>query len=292
MPHTAQRKHVVFSLIGPRCGQTVIATFATTVLLTFGVLISHCDAYVPNGTESDWQQVMEVATGNALSFDLLPKELRPDLATLAERWHRMSDYKPDPAEIDRFWKKYGPEDQDLTVDNIRRVTAVLRRSKFITDNSASIKKLRKAAGESLYKKIVAQGDADPKKAVCFVAVPFPCPSQEIYTKAISFVDAASDEAKGKNVQIVVVRSPYGQKDLLKKSQAENWWWAAISDLPTRYAQPLRSGVLKLSDSFPSDTNTPWGFIFHNGELVADGNLAEWAENSSRVLKLFAVAEKK
>ena len=50
--------------------------------------------------------------------------------------------------------------------------------------------------------------------------------------------------------------------------------------------------LEISDSFPSDTNTPWGFVFRGGQLVAEGNLAEWQANPQHILQEFKQPEKK
>jgi len=224
----------------------------------------------------------------ALEFDFVPEQQYSKLIALANRWEKF-EYQPSLELIEKAWESIRPKSgQEPTAANISALREALRKGEFVHKNAVAIEEIRKATGAKLYQRLVTEGTIDPKSPACFVFVPLPCPSPEVYDKALSFIEAACDVAQEKHLSVVIVRSMHGNEEDLKQALKKGVKWnETYLRLPKRYDKFIESGTLRIVDSFPGpDIPTPWGFLFRGAEFVVDGNVAEWAEKPLAILKEF------
>ncbi len=207
-------------------------------------------------------------------FENIPDEFHADLLSISEKVKAEFTNEPTKEEVEAFWKARGKKDLKLedVEDSVKRT---IKREKFAKSHPKLSERVQQANMTALFQLMVKRGDVDGKKP-CIVCVPLPCPSEEVYNKAATFMDQAALVAQDKNLQLVIVRGPYGFQEQIKDSESGNWWWEELSSFPKRYEAGIKAGAVKLVDSLPGGTSTPRGFLFRDGKFVVEGNLAGWS----------------
>ncbi len=218
-----------------------------------------------------------------LHFTLVPEERHDDVVELARLFEAMEPWEPTPEELERIWAEQAPEGMPMPPQAAEELTALARRARFLEKHADAVEAVRQLAAGGLYDALVERGDIDPKTRVCLVAVPFPCPNTATFDRAASFIDAACAAAQKRGARVVIVRAPYGRTENIARAEERNWWWAQIASLPKRYDAFIATGTAEITDAFPGGTSTPYGFIFRERTLVAEGNMAIWARDPDAIL---------
>jgi len=84
-------------------------------------------------------------------------------------------------------------------------------------------------------------------------------------------------AKKLDCRIIIVRAPYGVKELLSSNSDTNYHWRKEVDSFPRIFQPyISSGTAKLADSFGA-SDSPWAYLFRDGEPSEDSYIPDLTE---------------
>ena len=108
----------------------------------------------------------------------------------------------------------------------------------------------------------------------FIFVPLPCPDEQAYAKAESFMDQICSHAEQAHFKVIIVRSCYDEVKNLEESQKSGWWWKQILNLPDHYKTFIDQGSVRIVDSYPDlpVQYTPQGMFYRDGKVEWQGQL--------------------
>jgi hypothetical protein len=95
------------------------------------------------------------------------------------------------------------------------------------------------------------------------------------------MDKACEVAEQKQLKVVIVQSLYGRENQGGPDAPK-----PVGELAARYQKFIQSGTVKMVDSLPGGTSTPWGFLFRSGEYILDGGTDGWGQDPEPILKEF------